>query len=138
MAAVPASAVPASALGWRAMFGDPRLQRLIDLALENNRDLRQATVGGLAVPCSMVGVPGAPSRDGRRVLGFGSNPKEPACGMSDRRTLIKAIDGERYLYIMLRRTIAGSVGGTRCGSGWALSRPSPTARPPARPRCPTG
>ncbi|AGA91826.1 efflux transporter, outer membrane factor lipoprotein, NodT family [Thioflavicoccus mobilis 8321] len=42
--AVPTSAVPASALGWRAMFGDPRLQRLIDLALENNRDLRLATL----------------------------------------------------------------------------------------------
>ncbi|EGV27851.1 RND efflux system, outer membrane lipoprotein, NodT family, partial [Thiorhodococcus drewsii AZ1] len=43
-ASAPASAVPASALGWRAMFGDPRLQRLIDLALENNRDLRLATL----------------------------------------------------------------------------------------------
>jgi len=42
--AVPASTVPASALGWRTMFGDPRLQRLIDLALENNRDLRLATL----------------------------------------------------------------------------------------------
>lgn len=35
----PASTLPASALGWRTMFGDPRLQRLIDLALTNNRDL---------------------------------------------------------------------------------------------------
>lgn len=43
-AQTPASGVPASALGWRAMFGDPRLQRLIDLALENNRDLRLATL----------------------------------------------------------------------------------------------
>ncbi|WP_425220722.1 efflux transporter outer membrane subunit [Pseudomonas sp.] len=38
------SGLPASALGWRAMFGDPRLQRLIELALENNRDLRLATL----------------------------------------------------------------------------------------------
>ncbi|MEN7430583.1 efflux transporter outer membrane subunit [Chromobacterium sp. TRC.1.1.SA] len=30
----------AADLGWRAMFGDPRLQRLIELALANNRDLR--------------------------------------------------------------------------------------------------
>lgn len=37
-----ASAEPASAaaLDWRTMFGDPRLQQLISLALENNRDLR--------------------------------------------------------------------------------------------------
>lgn len=34
----------AAAMDWRAMFGDPRLQRLIDLALENNRDLRVATL----------------------------------------------------------------------------------------------
>lgn len=39
-----ASTLPASALGWRAMFGDPRLQRLIELSLANNRDLRLATL----------------------------------------------------------------------------------------------
>ena len=39
-----ASTLPASAVGWRAMFGDPRLQRLIELALSNNRDLRLATL----------------------------------------------------------------------------------------------
>lgn len=30
--------------GWRRMFGDPRLQRLIEQALEHNRDLRLATL----------------------------------------------------------------------------------------------
>src|SRR5882672_23290 len=30
--------------GWRAMFGDPRLQALIALALANNRDLRVAAL----------------------------------------------------------------------------------------------
>ena len=40
----PASMPPASALGWRSMFGDPRLQRLLDLALTNNRDLRLASL----------------------------------------------------------------------------------------------
>lgn len=39
-----ASTLPASALGWRAMFGDPRLQRLIELSLANNRDLRLVTL----------------------------------------------------------------------------------------------
>lgn len=34
----------AADLGWRSMFGDRRLQRLIELALENNRDLRLAAL----------------------------------------------------------------------------------------------
>jgi outer membrane protein, multidrug efflux system len=33
-------ALPASELGWRDVFGDPRLQALVALALEQNRDLR--------------------------------------------------------------------------------------------------
>lgn len=36
--------VTAADLGWRDVFGDPRLQRLIELALENNRDLRVAAL----------------------------------------------------------------------------------------------
>lgn len=39
-----ASALPASVVGWSTMFRDPRLQRLIELTLENNRDLRLATL----------------------------------------------------------------------------------------------
>ncbi|KVK76312.1 RND transporter [Burkholderia cepacia] len=34
----------AADLGWRTMFGDRRLQRLIELALDNNRDLRLAAL----------------------------------------------------------------------------------------------
>ncbi|PZR24568.1 MAG: RND transporter, partial [Azospira oryzae] len=34
----------AAAIGWRRMFGDPRLQRLIEVALEHNRDLRLAVL----------------------------------------------------------------------------------------------
>ncbi|MPT47058.1 MAG: efflux transporter outer membrane subunit [Sphingobium sp.] len=41
---VVAEAESAAALDWRQMFGDPRLQRLIELALENNRDLRIAAL----------------------------------------------------------------------------------------------
>lgn len=37
-------AAPAGPPGWRAMFGDPRLQRLIELALLRNRDLRLAAL----------------------------------------------------------------------------------------------
>jgi multidrug efflux system outer membrane protein len=36
------SVVPASDIGWREFFGDERLQRLIAMALVNNRDLRIA------------------------------------------------------------------------------------------------
>lgn len=36
--------VPASAMGWRTMFADPQLQRLIELALAHNRDLRLAAL----------------------------------------------------------------------------------------------
>ncbi len=42
-AAAPA-ATPAAELGWRDVFGDPRLQALVALALERNRDLRVATL----------------------------------------------------------------------------------------------
>ena len=37
-------AVSADALGWRDFFRDPALQRLIDVALHNNRDLRGAVL----------------------------------------------------------------------------------------------
>lgn len=39
----------AGEIGWHAMFGDPRLQQLIELALDNNRDLRLATLNVEAV-----------------------------------------------------------------------------------------
>lgn len=39
---VAAGSVPAADLAWKDFFHDPRLQRLITLALENNRDLRVA------------------------------------------------------------------------------------------------
>jgi len=41
-AVAPAGAVPAADIGWRAFFRDARLQALISLALQNNRDLRVA------------------------------------------------------------------------------------------------
>lgn len=42
--AAPIEPSSAAALDWRAIFGDPRLQRIIDLALANNRELRIATL----------------------------------------------------------------------------------------------
>jgi multidrug efflux system outer membrane protein len=37
-------AVPAASIGWVEFFSDPRLHKLIELALNNNRDLRVATL----------------------------------------------------------------------------------------------
>jgi multidrug efflux system outer membrane protein len=47
--AYPASAaggtgLPATEIGWRDFFTDPRLQRLVEIALANNRDLRVAAL----------------------------------------------------------------------------------------------
>jgi hypothetical protein len=45
---------------WRAMFGDPRLQRLIALALDDNRDLRIAALNAetaRANPCDACAGP---------------------------------------------------------------------------------
>jgi outer membrane protein, multidrug efflux system len=42
--ASPAAGEPAAAMGWRDVFADPRLQALVGLALENNRDLRVAAL----------------------------------------------------------------------------------------------
>lgn len=43
-AALAPAGVPAADLAWQQFFGDARLQRLIQLALENNRDLRVAAL----------------------------------------------------------------------------------------------
>jgi len=42
--AVQGGMVPAHEMGWRTMFADPQLQRLIELALAHNRDLRLAAL----------------------------------------------------------------------------------------------
>lgn len=72
-----ASVPPASALGWRAMFGDPRLQRLIELALENNRDLRLAALNVQAAQAQTV-VAGA--------------ARLPAVGLEGTHTRERALD----------------------------------------------
>ena len=48
-ASAPLASSNAGDLGWRTVFIDPRLQSLIALALENNRDLRLATLNAQAV-----------------------------------------------------------------------------------------
>lgn len=49
MAAAAPASIPAADIGWRTMFPDARLQRLIAMALENNRDLRLAALNVEAV-----------------------------------------------------------------------------------------
>ncbi|MBN6112548.1 AdeC/AdeK/OprM family multidrug efflux complex outer membrane factor [Xanthomonas bonasiae] len=39
-----AGRVPVADIGWRAVFTDPKLQQVIELALDNNRDLRVAAL----------------------------------------------------------------------------------------------
>ena len=48
-ASAPGSGDTAADLGWRQMLLDARLQRLVDIALENNRDLRVASLNVEAV-----------------------------------------------------------------------------------------
>ncbi len=42
--ATPAGGSPAVDIGWRDFLADPRLQRLVEIALQNNRDLRVAVL----------------------------------------------------------------------------------------------
>jgi len=42
--ATPASGSPAVEFGWRDFLADPRLQRLVEISLKNNRDLRVAAL----------------------------------------------------------------------------------------------
>ena len=42
--AAPTGTVPVADIGWRAVFTDPKLQQVIELALDNNRDLRVAAL----------------------------------------------------------------------------------------------
>ena len=48
------SSIPADLIGWRQVFTDPRLQALIALSLENNRDLRIAILNIAASQAEFV------------------------------------------------------------------------------------
>ncbi len=43
-AAAASASVSADQIGWRDFFADPKLQRLVEIALENNRNLRIAVL----------------------------------------------------------------------------------------------
>ena len=62
----------AADIGWREFFADPRLQRIIEIALANNRDLRVAVLNVDAAPLW----PARPVRPTRWMKSVG------ACGRS--------------------------------------------------------
>src|SRR5258706_15326620 len=45
-----AATLPATEIGWRDFIGAPRLQRLVEIALNNNRDLRVTALTVEQVP----------------------------------------------------------------------------------------
>jgi len=69
-------------LGWRSMFGDPRLQRLIALALDHNRDLRLAALNVEAVQ-AQYGIQRAARWPGVDATGSAARQRTAANGVSD-------------------------------------------------------
>lgn len=76
--ATPAS-TPASDIGWRALFPDPRLQRLIGLALANNRDLRLAALNVEAAQ-AQHGIQRAAQQPGIEATGGGTRQRTAPTG----------------------------------------------------------
>ena len=66
-------------LGWRSMFGDPRLQRLMALALEHNRDLRIAALNVETLQ-AQVGIQGAARWPGLDASGSAVRQRTAAAG----------------------------------------------------------
>ena len=76
--AAPAGSQPAAAdIGWRQFFGDERLQRLIGLALENNRDLRVAVLN-IEAARAQYGVTRADRFPGVNANANGTRQRTPA------------------------------------------------------------
>ncbi|HCT5048284.1 TPA: efflux transporter outer membrane subunit [Pseudomonas aeruginosa] len=73
------SPVPAADIGWRTMFRDARLQRLIKLALDNNRDLRLAALNVEAVQAQYRSQRAA-RLPGIDAAGSGTRQRTPANG----------------------------------------------------------
>jgi multidrug efflux system outer membrane protein len=71
------SAATAAEIGWREFFADPRLQQLIDLALDNNRDLRVAVLN-IAQSRAQYRIQDATSLPTVNASGSGSASRTPA------------------------------------------------------------
>ena len=90
----PQAGTPAADIGWREFFRDPRLQRLIELSLANNRDLRVAVQrveerarstacsaarsGPASAPASRASASTCPPTCGRRALARSAAATRPA------------------------------------------------------------
>ncbi|MDX3908133.1 MAG: AdeC/AdeK/OprM family multidrug efflux complex outer membrane factor [Pigmentiphaga sp.] len=86
--AAPAGSQQAAAdIGWRQFFGDARLQRLIALALENNRDLRVAVLN-IEAARAQYGVTRADQFPGVSANANGTRQRTPAdLSLSGRQTI---------------------------------------------------
>lgn len=71
------TSVKTSDIGWRTMFRDPRLQRLIELALDNNRDLHLAALNVEAVQ-AQYRIQRAPILPGIEATGSGARQRTAA------------------------------------------------------------
>lgn len=77
----------AAEIGWRTMFNDRRLQRLIELALENNRDLRLAMLNVEAVQ-AQYGIERAARLPAIEATGSGARQRATNAG-PDRSTAVQ-------------------------------------------------
>lgn len=64
-------------IGWRSFFKDPALHRLVDLALENNRDLRKAALN-VAAYRAQYGIQGSALLPQVDIEGSGGRSRTPA------------------------------------------------------------
>lgn len=79
MSATAPASPPVADIGWRTLFPDPRLQRLIGLALANNRDLRLAALNVQAAQ-AQHGIQRAAQLPGIEATGGGTHQRTAPTG----------------------------------------------------------
>ena len=128
MLKLPAPPVPAAfpltpggdaAPDWRGMFGDPRLQRLIALALSENRDLRIAALNAEAAQAQIrvqraqglpnVNLDGGFTRQRQPVNGIGSNSGNSGVALSQFTAQLAITSFELDLFGRLRAQNAATI-----------------------------
>lgn len=115
---------------WRGMFGDPRLQRLIALALRENRDLRIAALNAEAARAQIrvqraqwlpnVNLDGSFTRQRQPVNGIGSNNVNSGLAVSQFTTQLALTSFELDLFGRLRAQNAAAT--ERYLSSWQGQR----------------
>ncbi|WP_420008545.1 AdeC/AdeK/OprM family multidrug efflux complex outer membrane factor [Xanthomonas sacchari] len=84
-------AIPVADIGWRAVFTDPKLQQVIELALDNNRDLRVAALN-IDQAWAQYRVQRADLAPGVDLAGSGSGSRTPADLSGTARPLVAHSD----------------------------------------------